>query len=78
MIDVDCSKGTYVRTLAADIGALLGFGAHLVALRRTCIGTLDLASAVTLAYLETIGAGGKGCVAGARQIRCCAMFRRPG
>ena len=37
---VQCSKGTYVRTLASDLGAMLGCGAHLTALRRTRIGAL--------------------------------------
>lgn len=45
---VCCSKGTYVRTLAADIGELLGCGAHLTALRRTAVGPLRLADALTL------------------------------
>ncbi len=49
--DVHCSKGTYVRTLAQDLGELLGCGAHLAALRRTACGTLDLAQAVTLDQL---------------------------
>lgn len=49
---VDCSKGTYVRTLAADIGEALGCGAHLTALRRTRIGNLKLEQAVRLADLE--------------------------
>jgi len=49
---VDCSKGTYVRTLAADIGTALGCGAHLAALRRTRVGSLDLADAVTLERIE--------------------------
>lgn len=51
---VACSKGTYVRTLAEDIGEALGCGAHLVALRRTRIGSLRLEQAVTLAGLEAI------------------------
>lgn len=51
---VACSKGTYIRVLAADIGAALGCGAHLVALRRTVVGELDLAHAVTLAELEAM------------------------
>ena len=51
---VACSKGTYIRVLAADIGAALGCGAHLVALRRTVVGALDLANAVTLAELEAM------------------------
>ena len=53
-IDVDCSKGTYIRTLAADIGERLGCGAPLPALRRTHIGELDLSAAVTLDQLETM------------------------
>lgn len=48
MLRVRCSKGTYVRTLAEDIGAALGCGAHLTALRRTVVGDLTLAGAVTL------------------------------
>jgi len=47
VVDVVCSKGTYVRTLAEDIGAALGCGAHLAALRRTASGGLGLAGAVT-------------------------------
>jgi tRNA pseudouridine55 synthase len=45
-IDVSCSAGTYVRTLAADLGRLLGGGAHLRGLRRTAVGefTLDQAA----------------------------------
>jgi tRNA pseudouridine55 synthase len=38
-IDVSCSSGTYIRTLAADLGHLLGGGAHLRALRRTSVGS---------------------------------------
>jgi tRNA pseudouridine55 synthase len=49
---VTCSKGTYVRTLAEDIGEALGCGAHLVALRRTGVGALTLAHAVTLDALS--------------------------
>lgn len=42
-IDVRCSKGTYIRTLAEDIGTALGCGATLAALTRTGVGDLDLA-----------------------------------
>jgi len=52
VIDVTCSKGTYVRVLAQDIGAALGCGAHLQALRRTRVGPLRLAQAVTLEQLQ--------------------------
>jgi tRNA pseudouridine55 synthase len=47
-IAVECSAGTYVRVLAADIGAALGGGAHLRALRRTAVGPFTLADAVPL------------------------------
>ena len=50
-LDVDCSKGTYVRTLAEDIGEALGCGAHLTALRRVRVGDLTLSGAVTLEAL---------------------------
>ena len=52
VIDVRCSKGTYIRTLAEDIGEALGCGAHLTGLRRTASGPLSLAGAVSLAELE--------------------------
>lgn len=51
---VACSKGTYVRVLGEDIGAALGCGAHLGALRRTVIGGLHLAQAVTLEQLAEV------------------------
>ncbi len=51
VIDVDVSKGTYIRVLAEDIGRLLGCGAHLTDLRRTATGGFDVASAHTLAAL---------------------------
>ncbi len=44
-IRVECSSGTYVRTLAADLGRLLGGGAHLTNLRRTACGSFDEAEA---------------------------------
>ncbi len=48
---VRCSKGTYIRTLAEDIGAALGTGAHLVALRRTASGRFLIEEAVTLDHI---------------------------
>jgi tRNA pseudouridine55 synthase len=53
-LDVRCSKGTYVRTLAEDIGAALGCGAHLAALRRTASGPLAVAAAHSLEALEAL------------------------
>jgi tRNA pseudouridine55 synthase len=51
---VTCTKGTYVRTLAEDIGEALGCGAHLVMLRRTGVGALTLDHAVTLDALTAM------------------------
>ncbi|MGJ0387889.1 tRNA pseudouridine(55) synthase TruB [Microbacterium sp. CGR1] len=45
---VDCSSGTYIRSLARDLGADLGVGGHLTALRRTRVGDFDVADAVTI------------------------------
>lgn len=53
-IDVRCSKGTYIRTLAEGIGAALGCGAHLSALRRTGSGALSLDAALTLDQLAAM------------------------
>jgi tRNA pseudouridine55 synthase len=50
--EVRCSKGTYIRTLAADLGETLGCGAHIVALRRTAVGHYDAARMVTLEELK--------------------------
>jgi tRNA pseudouridine55 synthase len=55
-IRVRVSKGTYVRTLAQDIGASLGCGAHLQGLRRTAIGELTVSSAATLEQLGALPA----------------------
>ena len=53
-ITVVCSKGTYIRTLAEDIGATLGCGAHLIGLRRTETAGYLLAQAVTIEQLEAM------------------------
>ena len=47
-VEVDCSSGTYIRALARDVGASLGVGGHLVALRRTRVGRFGLDRARTL------------------------------
>lgn len=58
VLEVDCSKGTYVRTLAHDLGLALGTGAHLVSLRRTRCGHFTEDDAITLERLEALVAGG--------------------
>ncbi len=55
-ITVACSKGTYIRTLAEDIGAALGCGGHLIGLRRTETAGYLLAHAVTIEQLEAMTA----------------------
>src|SRR3954451_6705996 len=50
-VDVTCSQGTYVRTLAADIGTALGGGAHLRRLRRTAVGEFSIEEARPLGVL---------------------------
>jgi len=52
-VTVVCSSGTYVRALARDLGAALGVGGHLTALRRTRVGPYDESGARTLEQLET-------------------------
>jgi tRNA pseudouridine55 synthase len=52
VIDVECSKGTYIRSLARDLGEALGCGAHLGALERTFVGRMELEQATPLAVLE--------------------------
>jgi tRNA pseudouridine55 synthase len=56
---VACSAGTYIRTLAEDIGRKINVGAHLAALRRTRAGNFDLRQAVSLEELKEIIEGGK-------------------
>lgn len=53
-LEVSCSKGTYIRTLAEDIGERLGCGAHVVALRRTATGGFDVRDAWSLDALQAL------------------------
>jgi tRNA pseudouridine55 synthase len=53
-LEVDCSKGTYIRTLGEDIGEALGCGAHLGSLRRIRTGGFDASQCVTLEALESM------------------------
>ena len=58
-LEVVCSGGTYVRSLAADLGRALGTLAHLAGLRRTAVGRFTEADAHTLGELEELAGGGK-------------------
>lgn len=53
-LEVHCSKGTYIRTLAEDLGRALGCGGHVEVLRRTAVGDLDVRAAHTLDQLEAL------------------------
>jgi tRNA pseudouridine55 synthase len=53
-VDVECSSGTYVRALARDLGAALGVGGHLTALRRTRVGPFTIDGARTLDQLAAL------------------------
>lgn len=57
---IRCSKGTYVRQLAVDLGLALGTVAHLAGLRRTAVGSLRLDQAVALDDLQALGEGASG------------------
>jgi tRNA pseudouridine55 synthase len=54
VITVSCSKGTYIRTLAEDIGRQLGCGAHLIGLRRTLTANYEIAQAISLNQFEAM------------------------
>jgi tRNA pseudouridine55 synthase len=53
-VDIACSKGTYIRSLAHDLGEVLGCGAHVAELRRTAMGGFSIEEALTLAEFETL------------------------
>ena len=57
-IAVHCSKGTYIRTLAEDIGEMLGCGAHLIQLYRTGVGPFDATNAVSLEQVRQVAESG--------------------
>lgn len=58
-MDVDCSKGTYIRTLCADIGKILGCGAHMASLVRTATGAFSLENAIKLVELKEVAEAGQ-------------------
>ncbi len=60
VLRVRCSKGTYIRALARDLGAAFGCGAHLAALRRTHVGRFDLGAAIGLDALEALEPAARG------------------
>ena len=59
-VSIECAAGTYIRSLAHDMGAALGCGAHLAEIVRTAVGEFTLDHAVKLEDLEQAGADGLG------------------
>jgi tRNA pseudouridine55 synthase len=53
-VKVDCSSGTYIRALARDLGQALGVGGHITKLRRTRVGSFDVAKASQITDLENL------------------------
>jgi len=53
-VKVECSSGTYIRALARDLGAAIGVGGHIIALRRTKVGSFDVSDANSITDLENI------------------------
>jgi tRNA pseudouridine55 synthase len=58
-LDIVCGKGTYIRSLARDIGAAIGCGAHVAALRRTAVGSFSIDSAISLEQLAHAAANAR-------------------
>ncbi len=58
-LEISCSAGTYIRSIAHDVGNQLGVGGHLTALRRTQSGAFDIAQAQTIEALKAIAEDGK-------------------
>jgi len=59
VLEMQCGKGTYVRSLVRDIAAALGAEGHVAALRRVAVGPFDIADAITLADLDTLAGEGR-------------------
>lgn len=58
-LEIDCSKGTYIRSLAHDLGRALGCGAHVAALRRLAVGVLRVEDAIALDRFERLDEAGR-------------------
>ena len=76
-VEVEVSSGTYVRALARDLGAALGVGGHLTALRRTRVGRFDLSAAVPLAELVRQVEQAGPCVVGILPLAAAARAQLP-
>jgi tRNA pseudouridine55 synthase len=77
-VTVRCSKGTYIRTLAEDIGERLGSGAHVLSLRRLGVGPLRIEEAVTLEEVKRLGAQDQERLQGVLRPLDSAVLNQPG
>ncbi|MFO7953063.1 MAG: tRNA pseudouridine(55) synthase TruB [Bacillota bacterium] len=59
LIEVKCSRGTYIRTLAVDIGKAAGCGGHLYSLKRTAVGPMNVDNALSLTKIKELLAAGR-------------------
>lgn len=75
-VRVVCGAGTYVRALARDLGAALGTGAHLTALRRTRVGMWTESRATTIAGVARLLLAGGGVPLAPLAAVCAALFPR--
>jgi tRNA pseudouridine55 synthase len=75
---VGCSKGTYVRTLVEDIGAVLGCGAHVTGLRRLGVGPFDASQLYDLETLQGLAAEGFAALDGCLQPVESGLAHWPG
>jgi tRNA pseudouridine55 synthase len=75
VFDVECSRGTYIRTLAADLGKKIGCGAHLSGLRRLAVGPYTLENAYTIEELTDLA--NAGCIETAIQPIDSALIQLP-
>lgn len=78
VLDIECSKGTYIRTLAEDIGQALGCGAHVSRLRRTGLGPYTESSMTTMDRLRELAAVGMDELDGMLQPLDSALSSHPG
>jgi tRNA pseudouridine55 synthase len=75
-VSVACSKGTYIRVLADDIGRELGCGGHIAALRRTAVGCIDLERCTVMEHLQSLQSEGE--IEGQLVDPNCALGHMPG
>ena len=73
LLDISCSKGTYIRTLCHDIGQVLGCGGCMSALRRTAAGVFSVSDAITIGQAQRLGAEG---TLSERMLPVDTLFRR--